>query len=237
MYANRIRWTKKDGTEKEVMYYACSRNKMKRGGFCDYSANLKKTDIEPLVVEVIKNLIKEKRFVNGVKSDIGIQVDADKIVQEIKNYETKLKEVQINKNRLEVELDTLPIDAKYRDRKIRDMTVRIDSMYDVIAEIEEKIDDARYRKHAIEEKSLTFENIYRILVHFSKIYDKIDDKDRKELLTELIKEIHIYPEGESDYPLKSIKFAFPILIDGKEVDEIFLNKQSSVETLVVLQRK
>ena len=90
---------------------------------------------------------------------------------------------------------------------------------------------------AIEEKSLTFENIYQILVHFTKIYDKINDEDRKELLAELIKEIHIYPEGESDYPLKSIKFAFPILLDGKEVDEIFLNKPSSVETLVVLSHK
>ena len=57
------------------------------------------------------------------------------------------------------------------------------------------------------------------------------------MLAELIKEIHIYPEGESDYPLKSIKFAFPILLDGKEVDEIFLNKPSSVETLVVLSHK
>lgn len=109
-------------------------------------------------------------------------------------------------------------------------------MYDVIAEIEEKIEDARYRKQAIEGKSLTFENIYQILVHFSKIYDKINDDDRKELLAELIKEIHIYPEGESDYTLKSIKFAFPILLDGKEVDEIFLNKPSSVETLVVLTK-
>ena len=55
-----------------------------------------------------------------------------KIVQEIKNYETKLKEVQVNKNRLETELDTLPIDVKHRDMKIRDMTAKIDSMYDVI---------------------------------------------------------------------------------------------------------
>ena len=57
------------------------------------------------------------------------------------------------------------------------------------------------------------------------------------MLSELIKEIHIYPEGESDYPLKSIKFAFPILLDGNEVVEIFLNKPSSVETLCVLTKK
>ena len=60
---------------------------------------------------------------------------------------------------------------------------------------------------------------------------------RKELLLELIKEIHIYPEGENEYPLKSIKFNFPILQNGKEVDEIFLNKQPKVETLVCLTRK
>lgn len=46
-----------------------------------------------------------------------------------------------------------------------------------------------------------------------------------------------YPEGESDCPLKSIKFNFPVLQDGKEVEEIFLNKQPSVETLVVLSHK
>ena len=78
---------------------------------------------------------------------------------------------------------------------------------------------------------------YRILVHFSKIYDKIKDEDRKELLSELIKEIHIYPEGKSDYPLKSIKIAFPILLDGKEVYDIFLNNPSSVETIVLLERR
>ena len=62
---NYIRWTKKDGTEKEVMYYSYSRNKMKRGGFCDYSANLKKTDIEPLVVGVLKQIMNHKNLLKG----------------------------------------------------------------------------------------------------------------------------------------------------------------------------
>ena len=237
MYANRIRWTKKDGTEKEIMYYSCSRNKMKRGGFCDYNANLKKTDIEPLVVEVIKQLIRDKEFAIGIKKRIGMNVDVSRIIKEIDNYELKLKEVKTNKTRLEEELDSLPLNIKYRERKICDMTARIDSMYDIITELEEKIEDAQYKKRAIEEKSLTLENIYRILEHFSEFYDIMNDEERKELLLELIKEVHIYPEGESEYPLKSIKFNFPVLQDGKEVEEIFLNKQLNVETLVVLSHK
>lgn len=237
MYANRVSWTKKDGTYKEVMYYACSRNKLHRGRACDYSANLKKIDIEPLVVEVIKHFVQDEKLATSIKSRIGIQADTAKIDVEIENYESKLNEVELNKSRLERELDSLPMDANHRERKIHDMTIRLDSLYDTIVEIEEKIADARLRKRAIETKSLTMENIYRILEHFSELYDIMNDEERKELLAELIQEIQIYPEGESDCPLKSIKFNFPVFQDGKEVEEIFLNKQLNVETLVSLVKK
>ncbi len=237
MYANRVCWTKKDGNYKEVMYYSCSRNKQSRGRHCDYSANLKKTDIEPLVVEVIKKLVQDEEFAVEIKRRIGVQVDTDKIDTELFNYENKLKEVEANKSRLEREIDTLPLGAAHRDRKILDMTTRLDTLYDNIAEIESNIEDARFRKKAAEEKALTLENIYKILMHFSELYDIMNDEERKELLAELIQEIQIYPEGESDCPLKSIKFNFPIFQNGEEVDEIFLNKQLNVETLVVLSRK
>lgn len=237
MYANRVCWTKKDGTYKEVMYYSCSRNKQSRGRHCDYSANLKKTDIEPLVVEVIKKLVQDEEFAVEIKRRIGVQVDADKIDTELFNYENKLKEVEANKSRLEREIDTLPLGAAHRDRKILDMTTRLDALYDNIAEIESNIEDVRFRKKAAEEKALTLENIYKILMHFSELYDIMNDEERKELLAELIQEIQIYPEGESDCPLKSIKFNFPVFQNGKETEEVFLNKPLNVETLVVLSHK
>lgn len=237
MYANRVCWTKKDGTYKEVMYYSCSRNKQSRGRHCDYSANLKKTDIEPLVVEVIKKLVQDEEFAVEIKRRIGVQVDTDKIDTELFNYENKLKEVEANKSRLEREIDTLPLGAAHRDRKILDMTTRLDALYDNIAEIESNIEDARFRKKAAEEKALTLENIYKILMHFSELYDIMNDEERKELFAELIQEIQIYPEGESDCPLKSIKFNFPVFQNGKETEEVFLNKPLNVETLVVLSKK
>ena len=222
-----------DREYKEVMYYSCSRNKQSRGRHCDYSANLKKTDIEPLVVEVIKKLVQEEEFAVEIKRRIGAQVDTDKIDTELFNYENKLKEVEANKSRLECEIDTLPLGAAHRDRKILDMTTRLDALYDNIAEIESNIEDARFRKKAAEEKALTLENIYKILMHFSELYDIMNDEERKELLAELIQEIQIYPEGESDCPLKSIKFNFPVFQNGKETEEVFLNKPLNVETLKV----
>ncbi len=237
MYANRVCWTKKDGTYKEVMYYACSRNKQERGRSCDYSANLKKTDIEPLVIEFIKELVKDEHFAAEIKKKIGLQVDTAKIDTEIHNYETKLKEVELNKARLEREIDSLPIDVTYRERKIHDMTLRLDGLYDTIAEIEANIEDARTRRKSVEAEFITMENIYKILEHFNELYDIISDEEKKELISTLVKEIQIYPEGESEMPLKSMKFNFPVYKDGKEVREIFLNNSTNVETLVVLKRK
>ena len=234
MYANRVCWTKKDGTYKEVMYYACSRNKQERGRSCDYSANLKKTDIEPLVIEFIKELVQDEHFAAEIKKKIGLQVDTSKIDTEIHNYETKLKEVEINKARLEREIDSLPIDVAHRERKIHDMTLRLDGLYDTIAEIEANIEDARTRRKSVEAEFITMENIYKILEHFNELYDIISDEEKKELIATLVKEIQIYPEGESEMPLKSMKFNFPVYKDGKEVREIFLNNNTNVETLVYL---
>lgn len=237
MYANRIRWTKKDGTYKEVMYYACSRNKQERGHYCDYSANLKKTDIEPLVIEFIKELVQDEHFAVEIKKKIGLQVDTTKIDTEIRNYESKLKEVELNKARLEREIDSLPIETAHRERKLHDMTLRLDALYDTIVEIEEKVEDAKLRRKSVEAEFITMENIYKILEHFGELYDIISDEEKKELIATLVKEIQIYPEGESDTPLESMKFNFPVYKDGQEVNEIFLNKRTNVETLVVLSHK
>lgn len=81
------------------------------------------------------------------------------------------------------------------------------------------------------------ESIYKILQNFGDLYDRITDEERKQLISHLIKEIQIYPEGESKCPLKSIKFNFPVSKEGKEVRELFLKSGPNVETLVLLQRK
>ena len=165
-----------------------------------------------------------------------MQVDTTKIDTKIQNYETKLKEVELNKARLEREIDSLPIDAAHRERKIHDMTLRLDGLYDTIAEIEANIEDAKTRRKSVEAEFITMENIYKILEHFNELYDIISDEEKKELIATLVKEIQIYPEGESEMPLKSMKFNFPVYKDGKEVREIFLNNGTNVETLCVLKR-
>lgn len=235
MYTNKHAWTNKDGTYKEVYYYICGRNKQERGHYCDYKASLRKTDIEPLVLEAIRELAGEKYFSEEIKSRINVQTDTGKIDKELENYEKKLKEVDLNKARLEREIDNLPMDAKYRERKIHDMTLRLDGLYDTIAELEGWIKDAKIRRDSMEAEAATLDNIYKIMQNFNEVYDMMNDEERKNLISYLIKEIQIYPEGESKARLKSIEFNFPIYRDGGAVRKLLWESGNTVESVILMQ--
>lgn len=237
MYTNKHAWTNKDGTYKEIYYYVCSRNRMVRGKHCEYKAMLKKTDIEPMVIEAIREIVRNEEYAQAIKKRIGVQIDTKAVDKELEGYQAKLKEVDLNKTRLEREIDSLPADAKYRERKLHDMTLRLDSLYDVIVELEEKIEDARLRRDAIKQQAITLENIYKIMVNFDCVYNIINDEEKRNVVTALIKEIEIYRNDESEYPLKRIGLNFPVFKDGGEVTELLWDKGNTVETVVGLQRK
>lgn len=135
-------------------------------------------------------------------------------------------------------LDNFPLDVKYRERKLKDMSLRLDGLYDIINKIEENIADATLRKAAMEEDAITLDNIYKLLLSFDEIYDKMTDNEKKDLISYLIKEVQIYPNDEpAVMPLKSITFNFPIYMDNKEVNQLLWDKRGNVETVVRLSKK
>ena len=117
-----------------------------------------------------------------------------------------------------------------KKRKLHDMTLRLDGLYDVIVELEEKIEDVKLRRKAVEQDAITLENIYTLLANFEKVYDKISDEERKSLISSLIKEIEIFPCDESELPLKSILFNFPVYKNGGDVYEFLWDKSTHVST-------
>lgn len=234
MYTNKHAWTNKDGTYKEIYYYVCSKSRTARGKSCDYKSMLKKTDIEPLVIEAIRELIQNQDFAGEIKSRIGKEIDTSTLNRELKNYEAKLKEIELNKTRLENEIDSLPEDTRFRERKIHDMTLRLDGLYDIIVELEVKIEDVLLRRKAVEQDAITLENIYTLLANFDKVYDKISDEEKKSLISSLIKEIEIFPCDEAELPLKSILFNFPVYKDGEDACDFLWDKSTHVSTCTVI---
>lgn len=190
-----------------------------------------------MVIEAIREIVRNEEYAQAIKKRIGVQIDTKAVDKELEGYQAKLKEVDLNKTRLEREIDSLPADAKYRERKLHDMTLRLDSLYDVIVELEEKIEDARLRRDAIKQQAITLENIYKIMVNFDCVYNIINDEEKRNVVTALIKEIEIYRNDESEYPLKRIGLNFPVFKDGGEVTELLWDKGNTVETVVQLVRK
>ena len=234
MYTNKHAWTNKDGTYREIYYYVCSKARAERGKSCDYTATLKKTDIEPLVIEAIRELIQNQDFAGEIKSRIGKEIDTSTLNRELKNYESKLREIELNKTRLENEIDSLPEDTRFRERKIHDMTLRLDGLYDIIVELEEKIEDVLLRRKAVEQDAITLENIYTLLANFDIVFDKITDDEKKSLISSLIKEIEIFPRDEAELPLKSILFNFPVYKDGEDACDFLWDKSTTVSTWLVI---
>lgn len=189
-----------------------------------------------MVIEAIREIVRNEEYAQAIKKRIGVQIDTKAVDKELEGYQAKLKEVDLNKTRLEREIDSLPADAKYRERKLHDMTLRLDSLYDVIVELEEKIEDARLRRDAIKQQAITLENIYKIMVNFDCVYNIINDEEKRNVVTALIKEIEIYSNDESEYPLKRIGLNFPVFKDGGEVTELLWDKGNTVETVCLLSK-
>ena len=239
MYCNRNTWIKKDGTKRDVYYYYCGNSHYQRGSRCGYQAKLKTTDIEPVVVELIKELVKNKNLSDAINLRIDDRTDGNKIDQEIHNYRTKLKEIELNKSRLELEIDNMPADASFRERKIQDMTTRLNGLYETIYAIEESIEDAILRKKSFEQEKTTLEKIREILVTFDKVYDIMDESDQKAIMATLVKEIHINANDSGKRTLlRKVIFNFPVYYnDDNDAHQIMWERDGGVETLVCLARK
>ena len=63
----------------------------------------------------------------------------------------------------------------------------------------------------------------------------INDEEKRNVVTALIKEIEIYRNDESEYPLKRIGLNFPVFKDGGEVTELLWDKGNTVESVVRLE--
>ena len=110
------------------------------------------------------------------------------------------------------------------------MTLRLDGLYDIIVELEEKIEDVLLRRKAVEQDAITLEIIYTLLANFDIVFDKITDDEKKSLISSLIKKIEIFPRDEAELPLKSILFNFPVYKDGEDACDFLWDKSTTVST-------
>ena len=83
------------------------------------------------------------------------------------------------------------------------------------------------------------EKIREILVTFDKVYDIMDESEKKDVLAGLVKEVHINANDTGAKTLlRKIIFNFPVYYNGdNDAHQILWERDGSVETLVQLSQK
>ena len=190
--------------------------------------------MDSAVAEVIVKLVSNPRFAGIMQKKINMKVDTAAIEQEIANYEKQLRQNYSIKARLMEEIDSLDPDDRHYLKRKTDLDDRLYKMYDKIEDTENLLIAARAKKMAIEAEKLTGDNIYKVLIYFDKLYARMDEQERRQLIEALISEIQIYPERQANGQwLKSIKFKLPII---EEDMSISLGNKEQVETVALLER-
>lgn len=235
MYGNKSVKHKKDGTKyKDFFYYGCKHRNMNRGYKCDYKKQINEELLDNSVSEIIIKLVSNPKFASMMQDKINMQVDTTAIEQELANYEKQLRQAYAVKSKLIEEIDSLdPDDRHYINRKA-DLDNRLYNMYDKIEGIENQLIAARAKKQSIEAEKLTSDNIYKVLIYFEKLYDVMNESERRQLIEALVSEIQIYEERQPNGQwIKSIKFRLPII---EEDMDICLDNDEHVECVVLMAK-
>lgn len=238
MYGNVNRKKKKDGTlYKDHFYYACKHRTHIDGHPCDYRKQWNQTEINGAVEEVILKLVHNDKFAEALKQKINTKLDLSEIEKEIQGVEKRLRQLNVAKDRVGQQMDSLDIDDRLYDRKYNDLQGRLDNFYADIDEAEQELMALRARVKTLEENRITTENIYQFLLHFDKLYNMLTDIEKKAFLNSFVEEVHIFEAPQSDGKfLKSIKFRFPIPYEDDSIQELSWDKSSTVETVVLMSK-
>ena len=236
MYGNKSIKSRKDGTRyKDYFYYGCKHRNMTRGHKCDYKKQINEEMLDSAVVEVIRTLVSNKKFAGMMKQKINMEVDTSALDQEIANYEKQLRQCYANKDSILADLDGLDYEDKHYQRRKKDLEDRLYRNYDKIEESENLLVAAKAKRRSILADKVTGDNIYKALIFFDNMYDNLDEAEKREFLTQLISEVHVYEESKPNGQwLKSIEFKLPIIEHDMKLS---LDNGSQIETVVSMSRK
>ena len=233
MYGNKAIKKRKDGSNyKDLYYYGCKHRNMTRGHKCDYKKQVHEEMLDASVAEVISKLVSNPKFSDLIRSKINMEVDTSALDQEIANYEKQLRQLYHNKDTILSDIDSLDYEDKHYQRRKTDLENHLYKTYDKIDDAEEMLVSAKAKKRSLLADKITGDNIYKALIFFDKLYDKMNEAERREFLSQLVDNVQIYEERkENGQWLKSIEFKLPII--EKEFT-LSLDNDTQNETVVLL---
>lgn len=236
MYGNKSIKSRKDGTRyRDYFYYGCKHRNRTRGHKCDYKKQINEEMLDNAVAEVIRTLVSNKKFAEMMKQKINMEVDTSALDQEIANNERQLRQCFANRDSIMADLDLIDYEDKHYRRRKADLEERLYKTYDKIEKMEVSLVAAKAKKRSILSDKISGDNIYKALVFFDRMYDNMNETERREFIEQLIEKVEVYEERQPNgQRLKAIEFKLPIIEHDMELR---LDNDSHVETCVELRLK
>ncbi|CYY23727.1 recombinase family protein [Streptococcus suis] len=236
MLGNKSRKKKANGENyKDYFYYGCKHRTVIRGHKCNFNKQIKESLIDNAVIELINKSLLNPTIIDLLTKKINSQIDIEKVQSEILGIKNNIRSLTSSKDNLLKELEKLQVSDKHYDKKYYDISKRIDKIYDTIEDAETKLASYLKKEEILKENRISSKNIVTILSNFDKIFEKMDQREKRNLVECLISEIHIYEQRKANGQwLKSIKFKLPVI---KESFEQVLDKQEHVEVVGLLEKR
>ena len=236
MYANKCTKRKKDGSfYKHFYYYGCKHRRKDRGYKCDYKKQVNEENLDSEVLEIISEMVQNKKVASNLKKLINTKVDVSERDKEIETLGKQLRQCNSKRDVILNDIDNLDVDDKHYTRRKADLENSLYKIYDKIEELENLIMDARAKRKTIIADKMSVDNVYKAIIYIDKYIDKMDQQERRDFIEQIISEVNIYedktPEGQW---IKSVKFRLPLITEDISIG---LDKNDHVETVVLLTRQ
>ena len=210
---------KTDGTlYSTYYYYKCKHQFGATGHSCEFKSQVGAKKLDQNVRDIIMSLVSSEEFSEALKRKMVYKENTDDIENEIRNLEKQKHQVEGTVRKRLDEQEHLDIDDKHYDRKYENISRSLDSLYDKLDEIEDAILVKKKCIRGIRANQINREKVYELLGHFSEVYDRMSDAEKKEYMSLIIDRIEIFEDKQSNgRRVKQIDFKFPIYVGDKEV--------------------
>ncbi len=213
---SRTKNLKGDGYYKPIYYYKCRYNTRQNGKTCLFDQSLNQEIIDGLVLKILQRLQTYKEFKETLQSAFGDQGNVEKTEKRLQDLRKELRETELTKDRLGEKLDGLNPLGKGYDKKYKEISDKLDSMYDRIEVLESDIVYTKKKLDALKLKAESTVQIMTFMENLPLIYAEMSDEERKEMFQAFVDEIELFPEARADGKMiRSISFKFPMVFDGK----------------------
>ena len=215
MYANKCTKRKKDGSfYKHFYYYGCKHRRKDRGYKCDYKKQVNEEVLDSAVLEIISEMVRNKKVAANLKKLINTKVDVTELDKEIETFGKQLIQCNSKRDVILNDIDNLDVDDKHYTRRKADLENSLYKIYDKIEELENLILDARAKRKTIIADKMSVDNVYKAIIYIDKYIDKMNQQERRDFIEQLISEVNIYEDKTSEGQwIKSVKFRLPLITE------------------------